>query len=94
MPFGSLMPGFSVDPAMLPGFTRPSAGPVYLQALILGAVHITISVIVHGAVVFGAAEAASRLPPRWAYGVPVVVPGPLAAMLWLLSIPLFPESAP
>ncbi len=80
--------------AMLPGFIRPSAGPIYLQILILGAVHIAISVAVHSAAVFGAAEAASRLPPTWVFGFRVILAlGLLAAMLWLLTIPPFPESA-
>lgn len=80
--------------AMLPGFIRPSAGPVCLQILILGALHIAISVIIHSAAVFGAAEVASRLPFRWAFGFRVILAlGLLAAMLWLLSIPLFPEPA-
>lgn len=75
--------------ALLPGFTRPWAGPIWLQALILGALHITISIVIHGAVVFGAAEAAARLPPRWALAFRgALALGLLATIAWLLSVPL------
>lgn len=75
--------------ALLPGFIKPSAGPVFVQILILGALHIIISFVIHSAVVFGAAEAASRLPTRWLFGFRVILAlGLLATMLWLLSIPL------
>lgn len=80
--------------ALLPGFIKPWAGPVSLQILILGGIHIAISVTVHSAVVFGAAEAASRLPGRWAVALRIgLALGILAATLWILSIPLSPGPA-
>ncbi|MBI2262733.1 MAG: LysE family translocator [Caulobacterales bacterium] len=80
--------------ALLPAFIKPWAGPVPVQILILGGIHIAISVAVHGAVVLGAAEAASRLPPRWAFALRLfLAAGLLATTLWLLSIPLSPGPA-
>ena len=77
--------------ALLPAFIKPWAGPVPVQILILGGVHIVISVVIHSAVVLGAAEAASRLPPRWAQALRLLLAaGLLATTLWLLSIPLSP----
>jgi threonine/homoserine/homoserine lactone efflux protein len=75
--------------ALLPGFMAPSAGPLFVQVLILGGVHIAISIAVHSAAVFGAAEAASRLPPRWASGLRVCLAlGLVAAAIWMLFLPL------
>lgn len=75
--------------ALLPGFMRPSAGPIFIQILILGSLHIAISVAVHGAVVMGAAEAAARLPPRWLLAIRILLAlGLLAATIWLLTVPL------
>ena len=75
--------------ALLPGFMRPEAGPIFIQILILGTIHIAISVIVHGAVVLGAAEAASRLAPRWVFAIRVFLAlGLVAATIWLLTVPL------
>ena len=75
--------------ALLPGFIRPSAGPVFAQILVLGGLHIAISVIVHGAVVLGAAEAATRLAPRWLPALRILLAlGLLAATIWLLTVPL------
>ena len=80
--------------ALLPAFIKPWAGPVPVQILILGGLHIAISVAVHTAVVLGAAEAASRLPPRWALALRLLLAaGLLATTLWLLSIPLSPGPA-
>lgn len=77
--------------ALLPAFIKPEAGPVPVQILILGGIHIAISVAVHGAVVLGAAEAASRLPPRGVFVLRMLLAtGLLATTLWLLSIPLLP----
>lgn len=75
--------------ALLPGFIRPSVGPVGAQILFFGVGHILISVTVHSAAVFGAAEVASRLAPRGALifrGALAV--GLVAAALWLTAIPL------
>jgi len=75
--------------ALLPGFINPVVGPVFLQVLILGAVHIAISVLVHGAAVFGGAEAASRLPPRWALAFRALLAvGLVATAVWMLTMPL------
>lgn len=75
--------------ALLPSFIRPDAGPVSVQILIFGAGHIMISVLIHSAAVFGAAEAASRLPPRGVLVFRIVLAGGLvAAALWLIAIPL------
>lgn len=80
--------------ALLPGFIRPAAGPVFLQVLILGGVHIAISIAIHSAAVFGAAEAATRLPPRWLSVFRLLLAlGLVATALWMLSIPLSPETA-
>lgn len=80
--------------ALLPGFIAPSAGPLFVQVLILGGVHIAISIVVHSAAVFGGAEAASRLPPRWASGLRAFLAlGLVAAALWMLFLPL-PSGAP
>lgn len=43
--------------ALLPGFIAPDRAPFWLQALVLGAAHLVISVIIHGAIVIGAARA-------------------------------------
>ena len=43
--------------ALLPGFTDPRRGPVALQLLVLGAMHLTLAVLVHLAIVFTAAGA-------------------------------------
>lgn len=80
--------------ALLPGFIKPWAGPVPVQVLILGCIHIAISVVIHSAVVLGAAEAASRLPRRWTIALRVGLGlGLIGATLWLLSIPLSPGPA-
>lgn len=75
--------------ALLPGFITLSAGPLFIQVLILGGVHIAISIAVHSAAVFGAAETASRLPPRWALGLRIFLAlGLVATALWMLFLPL------
>ncbi len=75
--------------ALLPGFIRPAAGPLFLQILILGGLHIAISIAIHSAAVFGAAEAATRLPPPWLLGFRVFLAlGLVAAAFWMLTIPL------
>ncbi|HEX2818410.1 MAG TPA: LysE family translocator [Phenylobacterium sp.] len=43
--------------ALLPGFTNPDRGNPALQALILGAIHIAISVMVHASIVMAAGSA-------------------------------------
>ena len=47
--------------ALLPGFIRPQDGHPLLQALILGAIHITISVLIHATIVLTASHARSVL---------------------------------
>lgn len=75
--------------ALLPGFIRPAAGPLFLQILILGGLHIAISIAIHSAAVFGAAEAATRLPPAWLLGFRVFLAvGLVATAFWMLTIPL------
>ena len=81
--------------ALLPGFIAPSAGSLVVQVLILGGVHIAISIVVHSAAVFGAAEAASRLPLRWAFALRAFLALGLVAMaFWMLSVPLPGSPAP
>lgn len=46
---------------LLPSFVTPHGGPFWLQALWLGSIHLAVSVIVHVAIVLGAARAASLL---------------------------------
>ena len=75
--------------ALLPGFIRPAAGPVEVQILTFGAGHILISIVIHSAVMFGAAGVASRLAPRGARVFRIVLAvGLVAAALWLITIPL------
>lgn len=80
--------------ALLPGFIRPAVGPVGDQVVIFGAGHILISILIHSAVVFGAAGLASRLAPR---GVRILrialTAGLVATALWLAAIPLSPGPA-
>jgi threonine/homoserine/homoserine lactone efflux protein len=47
--------------SLLPSFIAPDHAPVWVQALILGAAHIVISVIVHGSIVLGAASAGALI---------------------------------
>jgi threonine/homoserine/homoserine lactone efflux protein len=75
--------------ALLPGFISTEAGPVWAQIAMLGLLHITISVLIHGAIVMGAAEAATRLPSRLAQGFRVALAlGLLGTTAWLISLPL------
>ncbi|WP_183252159.1 LysE family translocator [Brevundimonas basaltis] len=77
--------------ALLPGFIEPEAGPLVTQILVLGGLHIAISIVIHSAAVFGAAGAASSLPPRWAYGLRVFLAISLVAAAFLMVvIPLAP----
>lgn len=46
---------------LLPGFTSPGYGPFWRQALVLGAVHLAISLAVHSAIVLSAARAGAAL---------------------------------
>lgn len=81
--------------ALLPGFITPSAGPLVVQILILGGVHIAISIAIHSAAVFGAHRAASRLPPRGALVFRVMLAsGLVATAFWMLSIPLSARPSP
>jgi len=43
--------------ALLPGFIAPDRASFWVQALVLGVVHLTISLIVHSLIVLGAARA-------------------------------------
>ncbi len=47
--------------ALLPGFIRPQDGRPLVQALILGSIHITISVLIHTTIVLTASHARSVL---------------------------------
>lgn len=42
---------------LLPGFIASDHAPFWVQALLLGSVHIAVSIVVHGAIVLGAARA-------------------------------------
>lgn len=80
--------------ALLPSFVKPSIGPIGLQILALGGLHLLISVTIHSAAVFGGAGAASRMSAPTARVFRVVLALSLVATtLWLLSISLSPESA-
>lgn len=46
---------------LLPGFTSPDYGPFWRQALVLGFAHLLVSLVVHGAIVLGAARAGALL---------------------------------
>ena len=75
--------------ALLPGFIKPAAGPIWVQILIFGIGHILISITIHSAVVFGAAGVVSRLHPRAALVFRLVLAvGLVASALWLTAIPL------
>lgn len=75
--------------ALLPSFIKPAVGPVAVQVLILGGIHIAISVAIHSAAVFGAAETAARLPTSWLLGFRLVLAaGLVASAIWMLTIPL------
>jgi threonine/homoserine/homoserine lactone efflux protein len=56
--------------ALLPTFIRPDHGPPMVQALMLGSLHLIVSVAIHGAIVLGAAAAGAvvmrRLRGLWA----------------------------
>lgn len=43
--------------ALLPNFVRPEQGAPWLQALTLGAIHVAVATVVHGAIVLGADHA-------------------------------------
>ncbi len=78
--------------ALLPSFVKPWAGPVAVQILCFGGLHILISVMIHSAAVFGAAEAAARMSARATLVFRIILALSLvAATLWLLSIPLSPR---
>ena len=75
--------------ALLPGFISPSAGPIFGQILLLGGLHILISVLVHSAAVFGGV-AIARLSPPWATGFRVLLAaGLVGAALWMALGHLF-----
>lgn len=46
---------------LLPGFTSPDYGPFWRQALVLGLAHLVVSLVVHVAIVIGAARAGALL---------------------------------
>lgn len=70
--------------ALLPGFVRPERGDPLAQALVLGGLHLAVSVAVHGAIVLGA-ERAGRL----AAGAGVVRAGRGASALAILAVALW-----
>ena len=47
--------------SLLPGFMDLSRGAIWVQALILGCVHLIVSVVIHGSIVMGAARAGTLL---------------------------------
>jgi threonine/homoserine/homoserine lactone efflux protein len=49
---------------LLPSFMAPERGAIWRQALILGSLHLFVSVLVHGAIVVGAARAGAALGER------------------------------
>jgi threonine/homoserine/homoserine lactone efflux protein len=58
--------------ALLPTFLRPDHGPALTQALVLGSLHLIVSVVVHGSIVMGASRVAGmvagRVKGRWTRG--------------------------
>lgn len=50
--------------AVFPQFMRPDAGPLALQALVLGAILVTAQVVVYGGIAFSAASLQSTLVQR------------------------------
>ncbi len=54
--------------SLLPGFTDVRLGHVMVQSLILGSIHVTVSVAVHLAIVFMAARAGPFLEAQLAQG--------------------------
>jgi threonine/homoserine/homoserine lactone efflux protein len=50
--------------AVFPQFMRPDAGPIALQALVLGAILATAQVLVYGGVAIGAASLQTTLGAR------------------------------
>jgi len=46
---------------LLPGFIAPDHGAFWIQALILGCVHLLVSIVVHGSIVVGASRAAALI---------------------------------
>ena len=46
---------------LLPGFIKSDHAPPTTQALILGSIHVMVSIVIHGAIVLGADRAASLL---------------------------------
>lgn len=49
---------------LLPGFIRPTQGPLLAQALTLGSLHVVVSVMVHSVIVLTAARAGGALLTR------------------------------
>ena len=47
--------------SLLPGFMNVGRSPLWIQALLLGSIHIVISILIHGAIVIGAARAGAML---------------------------------
>lgn len=47
--------------ALLPGFIAPDHAPFWVQALILGALHLAISFVIHAMIVLGAAHAGALI---------------------------------
>lgn len=47
--------------ALLPGFIAPDHAPFWVQALILGVLHLVISFVIHGLIVLGAARAGAMI---------------------------------
>jgi threonine/homoserine/homoserine lactone efflux protein len=70
---------------LLPGFIKPDHASFWVQALILGAAHVLVSVVVHGGIVLGAARAGEviavagkRVAVRSAFAVAIAL-----VALWL-----------
>lgn len=69
---------------LLPGFVRPDLAPTWAQLLILGLIHIAISIAVHLSIVFGMARGVAAWPAsrrralRWLSAL-----GLVAVAVWL-----------
>jgi threonine/homoserine/homoserine lactone efflux protein len=68
--------------ALLPGFISPRGDPVS-QALVLGAIHIGVSVVIHSAIVMGAGNAQRLLAQRRVWAGRIMALALVAVAAWL-----------
>lgn len=68
--------------ALLPGFISPAGDPV-AQAIILGAVHLAVSLVVHGVIVVSAGSAQRLLAARGVWTGRIMALALVAVALWV-----------